>query len=101
TLLGSILRIDPDPSRGLPQDCGFSGMYSIPPDNPWLGDDGCDEIWAIGLRNPWRIAIDPLNGDFYIADVGEWLREEVNYVPAGTGGGRHFGWHCWEGTVDY
>ena len=101
TLLGSILRIDPDPARGLPQDCGFSGMYSIPPDNPWLGDSGCDEIWAIGLRNPWRISIDPLNGDLYIADVGEWLREEVNFVPAGTGGGRHFGWHCWEGTVDY
>lgn len=101
TLLGSILRIDPDPNRGLPQDCGLTNLYSIPRDNPYLNDNGCDEVWAYGLRNPWRIAIDPLNGDFYISDVGEWLREEVNYVPANEAGGQNFGWHCWEGTVDY
>lgn len=101
TLLGSILRIDPDPTRGLPADCGEGGLYSIPHDNPWLGDDGCDEIWVMGLRNPWRMSIDPLNGDFYIADVGEWLREEVNYLPGESAGGQNFGWHCWEGTVDY
>ena len=101
TLLGSILRIDVNPTRGLPQDCGVSDLYSIPPSNPWLGDAGCDEIWAKGLRNPWRIAIDPLNGDMYIADVGEWKREEVSYYPGGAPGGANFGWHCSEGTVDY
>lgn len=101
TLLGSILRIDPDPERGLPQDCGVADFYSIPPTNPWLGDAGCDEIWAKGVRNPWRMAIDPLNGDFYIADVGEWLREEVNVYPGGSPGGANFGWHCWEGTINY
>ena len=81
TLFGSILRIDVNPTRGIAADCGISGRYSIPRDNPWLGDDGCDELWAKGLRNPWRIAIDPLNGDMYMGDVGEWQREEVNYWP--------------------
>lgn len=100
TLLGSILRVDPDPDRGLDPDCG-GNYYSIPGDNPWLGDAGCDEIWLKGLRNPWRISIDPLTGDFYMADVGEWLREEVNYYPAGSPGGDNFGWHCWEGSVNY
>jgi glucose/arabinose dehydrogenase len=102
SLFGSILRIDPDPAEGRPPDCGLSGApYSIPFDNPWLDDNGCDEIWAKGLRNPWRIAIDPLNSDFYIADVGEWHNEEVNFYPGGMLGGANFGWHCWEGTLDY
>lgn len=101
TLLGSILRIDVNPTRGLPQDCGATNLYSVPQSNPWLGDDGCDEIWAKGLRNPWRVSIDPLNGDFYIADVGEWHREEVNVYPGNAPGGANFGWHCWEGSVDY
>lgn len=101
TPLGSILRIDPDPARGLPPDCGFSGMYSVPPGNPWIGDFGCDEIWAIGLRNPWRISFDRLTGDLYISDVGEWKREEINFHRAGAPGGVNYGWHCWEGTVDY
>lgn len=101
TLFGSILRLDPDPARGLPSDCGLPNFYSIPRDNPWLNDNGCNEIWAHGLRNPWRMSIDHLTGDFYVADVGEWLREEVNYLPADQAGGQNFGWHCWEGTVDY
>lgn len=101
TMLGSILRVDPDPARGLPADCGDPTVYSIPQDNPWLNDDGCDEIWAMGLRNPWRISIDHLTGDMYIADVGEWLREEVDFIPGHSPGGYNFGWHCWEGTVDY
>lgn len=101
TMLGSILRIDPEPARGLPQDCGEGNLYSVPHNNPWLNDSGCDEIWAIGFRNPWRMAIDRLTGDFYIADVGEWMREEINYYPAGAAGGANFGWHCYEGSVDY
>lgn len=101
TMLGSILRIDPNPTRGLRADCGDPTLYSIPGGNPWLNDEGCDEIWAMGLRNPWRISIDAKSGDMYIADVGEWLREEVNFIPGGAPGGFNFGWHCWEGNVDY
>ena len=101
TIFGKILRIDVDPNRGAPADCGVKGRYSIPRDNPYVGGAGCDEIWAIGLRNPWRMSIDPQTGDLYIGDVGEWKREEVNYLPRSAGGGANFGWHCWEGTFDY
>ncbi len=101
TIFGSILRIDVNPTRGTAPDCGINGRYSVPRDNPWRGDAGCDELWMKGLRNPWRIAIDPLNGDMYLADVGEWQREEVNYWPGNAGGGANFGWHCWEGTFNY
>lgn len=104
SLLGSILRIDPNPTRGLRVDCGLTSddpLYSIPSDNPWLGDSGCDELWAKGLRNPWRVAIDSLTGNVFIADVGEWLREEVSFYPGGGPGGANFGWHCYEGTVNY
>ena len=102
SLFGAILRIDPNPDRGLPQDCGVrDGFYSVPHSNPWLNDNGCDEIWATGLRNPWRMSFDSLTGELYIADVGEWLFEEINYLPANSGGGANFGWHCWEGTTDY
>lgn len=103
TLLGSLLRIDVDPDRGRPPDCGVARdpLYSIPPDNPYLAAEGCDEIWATGLRNPWRISFDVLTGDLYISDVGENLREEINYQPAGSAGGANFGWHCYEGGADY
>lgn len=99
-LLGSILRIDVDPSAGLPPDCGRE-FYSIPPSNPFLGNGDCDEIWAIGLRNPWRFSFDRLTGDLYIGDVGEWMAEEINFQPAGTGAGANYGWHCYEGIDDY
>jgi glucose/arabinose dehydrogenase len=99
-LLGKLLRIDVDPERGLEADCG-RGFYSIPPDNPYLGDAGCDEIWALGFRNPWRFSFDRLTGDLYIADVGEWIAEEINYQPAGAGAGANYGWHCREGIDDY
>jgi glucose/arabinose dehydrogenase len=99
-LLGGILRIDVDPAAGRPPDCG-EGFYSIPPSNPFLGTADCDEIWATGLRNPWRMAFDRQTGDLFISDVGEWRFEEINYLPAGTGGGANFGWHCYEGTFNY
>lgn len=101
TLLGSILRIDVDPDGGLPSDCGNPGNYSIPPDNPFVGQAGCNEIWAYGLRNPWRISFDRLTHDLYVTDVGEWEYEEVNFVPAGEGAGWNFGWNCYEGTYVY
>lgn len=87
TLLGKLLRLDVD--RGDP--------YAIPPDNPFAQGGGRPEIWALGLRNPWQFAFDPLNGDLYIADVGQNLWEEVDYLPAGTPGGVNLGWDYREG----
>ena len=87
TLLGKILRIDVD--GGEP--------YAIPPDNPFIAGGGASEIYAYGLRNPWRIAFDRLTGDLYIADVGQNAWEEVNFLPAGSPGGVNFGWNYREG----
>ncbi len=101
---GNILRIDVNSESGTPPDqCTMGSGYTVPPGNPFVDGPGgiCDEVWAYGLRNPWRISFDRLTGDMYIADVGEWEREEINYLPAGTGAGVNFGWHCWEGTIDY
>ena len=61
-------------------------------------EDVLDEIWSIGLRNPWRYSFDMANGDFYIADVGQNLREEVDYRPGDSMGGENYGWRCLEGT---
>ncbi len=89
TLLGKILRIDVD--QGLP--------YTIPADNPFLADALVrDEIWAIGLRNPWRFSFDRLLGDLLIADVGQNNWEEVNFEPATSRGGRNYGWRRMEGN---
>lgn len=90
-LLGAMLRIDVD--KGLP--------YGVPVDNPYVGKAGLDELWAIGLRNPWRFSFDRLTGDLYIADVGQNLWEEVDYQAGGTPGGLNFGWRCMEGTHPY
>lgn len=100
TPLGSIARIDVDQGGLIGPDCG-EGDYTIPPGNPFTGGAGCDEIWATGLRNPWRIDFDPANGNLFVSDVGEWLREEINVMPAGQGSGANYGWHCFEGNVDY
>lgn len=99
-LLGKILRIDVNSKSGRPPDCGQAN-YSIPEDNPYIESTGCGEIWASGLRNPWRISFDSLTGDLYISDVGENLREEVNYLQGDSAGGVNFGWHCYEGREDY
>jgi len=90
TLLGKLLRLDVDPAHG---------TYAIPPDNPFVGDGTVrDEIWATGLRNPWRIAFDRGTGDLYIADVGESDFEEINHQPADFGGGQNYGWDLMEGA---
>ena len=73
--------------------------YAIPPDNPFVGVTGDDEIWAYGLRNPWRCSFDRATGDLYIGDVGQGAREEVSYLPASSPGGENFGWRCMEGSV--
>ncbi len=100
-LLGKILRIDVNQVAPLPPNCGGTG-YTIPADNPFADGSGgfCDEIWSYGWRNPWRFSFDPLTGNMYVADVGEWQLEEVNMVPAGVGG-LNYGWHCFEGIYDH
>ncbi len=104
--LGSLLRIDVDQSGGLSPDCTLGAEnppYTVPADNPFANGSGgsCDEIWAIGLRNPWRVSFDRQTGDLYIADVGEWHYEEINFQAAGAAGGVNYGWHCYEGWLDY
>jgi glucose/arabinose dehydrogenase len=101
-LLGKILRIDPD-SDAFPLDPLQN--YAIPASNPFVNDPGNlvrDEIWAIGMRNPYRWTFDRLTGEMYIADVGQQSWEEIDYEPAGFPGGRNYGWdlvegfHCFE-----
>lgn len=99
TLLGKLLRIDVN-GEGLPSDCDPAGNYTVPASNPFVGQAGaCDEIWAYGLRNPWRFSFDRATGDLFIADVGQGAREEVNFQPAGSGGGENYGWCYFEGTL--
>jgi glucose/arabinose dehydrogenase len=87
-LLGAILRIDVSETKG----------YEIPPDNPFVGQAGSrPELWAIGLRNPWRFSFDRETGDLYIADVGYYEREEID-VQLVAKGGMNFGWAEYEGT---
>ena len=92
TFLGKLLRLDVTSSTEVP--------YTIPADNPFIGNDAfLDEIWAYGLRNPWRFSFDRQTGDLYIADVGEVSREEVNFQPANSPGGENYGWKIFEGTL--
>jgi hypothetical protein len=98
TLLGKILRIDPRPGQAPP--------YAIPAGNPFVGGPGRDEIWAYGLRNPWRFSFDRLSGDMVIGDVGQDTREEVDFAPSPGGGqvsgaGADYGWNCREGFIEY
>jgi glucose/arabinose dehydrogenase len=91
TLLGKMLRIDVD--HGTP--------YAIPAGNPFAKGGGLPEIWAYGLRNPWRFSFDRLTGDLYIADVGQDAWEEINFVPSAMPGGMNFGWSYYEGMHPY
>ena len=98
TLLGKLLRIEPRP--------GELDPYSIPADNPFVGTAGRDEIWAYGLRNPWRFSFDRQSGDLIVADVGQGVREEVNFAPSPVSGavggaGANYGWDCREGLIEY
>ena len=93
--LGNILRIDVNHDDFPADDLRD---YAIPPDNPFVGRLGEDEIWAYGLRNPWRNAFDRKTGDLWIADVGQSEREEVNFQPASSSGGENYGWACREGS---
>ncbi len=91
SLLGKVLRIDPNPSALLP--------YTVPAGNPYAGGEPQDDaIWASGLRNPYRFSFDRLGGGIWIGDVGQGQREEVDFSPPGTAGA-NYGWNCFEGTL--
>lgn len=93
TLLGKMLRIDVESD---------TAPYTIPPDNPYVADeDYAAEIWALGLRNPWRFSFDRATGDLYIADVGQGSYEEINFQPTTSAGGENYGWRCKEGNQDF
>ena len=88
--LGKLLRLDVSPQKG----------YKVPSDNPFKGKAKVKpEIYAYGLRNPWRCSWDRKTGDFYIGDVGQNQWEEINYVAAGKGGGADYGWRLREGLI--
>lgn len=90
SLLGKILRIDVSPAKG----------YKIPADNPFVNKPGAKpEIWAYGVRNPWRNSFDRGTGDFWMGDVGQNHWEEINFMPAGKGAGANYGWRLREGAV--
>lgn len=96
TLLGSMLRID----------VNGAAPYAIPPSNPFADsangtNDPRPEIWAIGVRNPWRFSFDTKTGDLYIGDVGQNVEEEIDVQPAASSGGENYGWDHWEGTNCY
>jgi len=92
SLLGKVLRIDVLHALG-----GFP--YAIPPDNPFAGSSSArPEIWAYGLRNPWRFSFDRRTGDLWIGDVGQDTWEEVDFQPAGAAGGANYGWRLTEGN---
>jgi glucose/arabinose dehydrogenase len=98
SLLGKLLRLD----VGVPPapDSIPNGAYAIPADNPFVGDPGVrDEIWALGLRDPYRFSFDPELWDLWLADEGQDSREEVNFEPWGSAGGNNYGWDVMEGAI--
>jgi glucose/arabinose dehydrogenase len=94
TLLGAILRIDVSATSP-------GKAYAIPPDNPFVGGSGADEIFLYGVRNPWKFSFDRETGDLWVADVGQGAREEITRLTAASGGGRgaNLGWRLREGTI--
>ncbi len=92
TLLGKVLRLDVDGAE----------PYGVPPDNPFAGSgEVYQEIWAFGLRNPWRFAFDPATSDLYLGDVGQGDWEEINYQPSASSGGENYGWNLREGLHSF
>jgi glucose/arabinose dehydrogenase len=101
-LLGKILRIDVDGTGAVPCGQQDPAPYGIPSTNPFASSStACPEIWAFGMRNPWRFGFDRAGGDLYIGDVGEGKSEEIDFEPAGGGGGVNYGWNRMEGFHCY
>ncbi len=93
TLSGKILRIDVESG---------ASPYAVPTNNPFAGNNNyAPEIWALGLRNPWRFSFDRQTGDLYIGDVGQNTYEEVDFQPAASAGGQNYGWRITEGPTNY
>lgn len=93
TLLGKLLRIDVESQPG---------SVRVPPNNPFVNTPGArPEVWAFGLRNPWRFSFDRATGDLYIADVGQDKYEEIDFQPTGSTGGQNYGWNIMEGAHCY
>lgn len=90
SLLGKILRIDVDRRAG-------GRQYAIPAGNPFASGGGRPEVFAYGLRNPWRFSFDRVRGDLWIGDVGQSRIEEIDFLRSGTGAGSNFGWNAFEG----
>ena len=97
SLLGKLLRLDVRVTCIQVVGAVCPG-YTSPPDNPFVGTAGRDEVWAYGLRNPWRNSFDRATGDLWIADVGQNQWEEVNFQPAVSAGGENYGWDRFEGN---
>ncbi len=94
SLLGKMLRLDVD------QNTSSAPFFGIPADNPFAGVGPFrDEVWAVGLRNPWRFSFDPQSGDLFIGDVGQSAREEVNVQSSASPGGENYGWKVMEGSL--
>jgi glucose/arabinose dehydrogenase len=92
TLLGKIIRIDVD----------GDAPYGIPEDNPFVSNSNVmPEIWAYGVRNPWRFSFDRATGDLYMGDVGQNVWEEINFQPADSAGGENYGWNVFEASYPY
>ena len=91
--LGKMLRINVNST--------VAPFYTNPSTNPYVGVAGNDEIWAIGLRNPWKFSFNRLNGDLWIADVGQDAFEEVNKIPSPLPNTVNFGWRCYEGNAAF
>ncbi len=93
TVLGKIFRININTALA----------YGIPQDNPFVGAGAGvrEEIWAYGLRNPWKMSFDRLTGDLWIGDVGQNALEEIDFQPASSIGGENYGWRCYEGTSTF
>jgi glucose/arabinose dehydrogenase len=95
SLWGKMIRINVDNFTTAP-------YYTVPTDNPFTTNAAvADEVYNIGLRNPWRWSFDRLNGAMWIADVGQNAREEINSVPLASSAGLNYGWRCYEGTQPY
>ncbi len=100
-LLGKMLRIDVNGTGAVP--CGQANPmpYAIPPTNPFAGTANCGEIWAYGMRNPWRWSFDRSTADLIVGDVGQQCYEEVDFQPSSSSGGENYGWRIMEGFHCY